>query len=141
MTKVFKPEPGTIYQLTGSIYGADVRAPAWFKGRLKIADLLLCTGISSQGVSYLLLEADKDGIRAVSIGEALLSITAKAMGTPTTWQPTHRQAKYLEAGDTLRGESGQPHPLVVELAQGVGASYVDIHLSPGYVTRGGGRDG
>lgn len=85
MAKPSKPTPGTLYRIPEA-RTAEVRSPAWFRRCLPDDALLLCTGLSSQGATYLLLELTADGVRAVGLGEG-------------------EARQFLQAGDTLRGEA------------------------------------
>jgi hypothetical protein len=113
------PTPLTVYRVS-SEDNARLKAPDWFcrpTGRLGAGDVVLCTGKGTSAAwAYLLLQVDATGIRAVSLGDGdarqFLELQGTSLGTPTRWQPTRREAMYLQAGDVLRG-----HDLAHELGR------------------------
>jgi hypothetical protein len=117
------PTPLKVYRVSAED-NTRLKVPDWFclpTGCLGPGDVVLCTGKGTSAAwAYLLLHVDASGIRAVSLGEGddrqFLELQGAAIGTPTQWQPTRREAMYLQAGDMLRS-----HELAKELGRGLSA--------------------
>jgi hypothetical protein len=103
------PTPLKVYRVS-SEDNTRLKAPDWFclpTGRLGVGDVVLCTGKGTSAAwAYLLLHVDATGVRAVSLGDGdarqFLELQGASLGTMTQWQPTRREAMYLQAGDVLR---------------------------------------
>jgi len=114
-----------VIYLVSSEDNTRLKAPDWFcfpTGRLGAGDVVLCTGKGTSAAwAYLLLHVDATGVRAVSLGDGdarqFLELQGASLGTLTQWQPTRREAMYLQAGDLLRS-----HELAKEMGRGLPAN-------------------